>query len=123
MKEELLKTVNETLIKSINAVDQTVSWVSGQIPDVIHQFLMWSIVSCGYYIVLGIVLTVTAVFGIRFGNKLFKQDEEACFGVYMVSGIFLFIGVIMILCNVYELLFIYFAPKIYLIKYTAALLK
>lgn len=123
MKEELLKTVNETLIKSINAVDQSISWMSGQIPDIIHQFLLWSIVSCSFYVILGLIISILSIFGIKKSLKFFDSSEEHLIPLGMCSFFGLFVGVLMILINVYKLLFIYVAPKIYVIKYTASLLK
>ena len=129
-------TVVELIQKSVSSVEQGISWISGELPDVIHQFLMWKLAAS----ILFIVLWCIGAFiwsrycaeykRIEVQNSSNRNtynapiiDTETYETILILSGLVmsvLFFGVVV--CG-FTILQILIAPKIYLIEYAASLVK
>ncbi len=89
-------------------------------PDVIHQLLMWNIVSsalvqvlCVFIIAFSIVMIVKA-----WGT----DDVDNVMAAGMVFGIAILITIV-VFFNHFDWLKIWISPKLYLIEYAAKLIK
>lgn len=122
----------QTIIsKAMSGVDSAVSFLSAELPDVIHQLLMWkmaeSIAKCLWGISVFIAFLLIERYFIKKDNeqKAAKSYNDAWEFLSILFGI---IGGILSAGNlVYCLntvwLQILIAPKIYLLEYAASLVK
>lgn len=118
-----------TLInKTVAGVDAASGFLQEQIPDVIHQLLMWKMAEALFYVAL-LVVTLTVLITV-FMKSLKKADWNKgnfasclCVG----SGISLLadgiISLVVIPSNLITALQIWIAPKVWLIEYAASLVK
>lgn len=129
MNEALEAKSSELLVKMIDVTVQSVSDVvefgKQQIPEVIHQLIMWNIAKVSIWMILGLVI---AIFLCQVGNKLkpsLNQSEKGL-GTF-VQGIFwavgLAVGGTIFVKNLFEVAYIVIAPKVWLIEYAAQLIK
>lgn len=132
MNEQLQQALTAILNKTMSGVDAGVSFLSAEIPDVIHQLLLWKIVSNSLLTLFGFCLLFASHRLIR--RALRNQAEEAAKGwalqqdgryiaPYILGGISGLVGCIISIGNGLNALQIWIAPKIYLIEYAASLTK
>ena len=125
MNEELQKQLAES-IKGFTetlggAADTAKTFAQEQVPDVIHQYVMWGIIS--NLILFTVCIASTAVF-IIVARKLSKNKTIDMDMVYILGGAFwLLPSVFGAVLTFKEMVFIYIAPKVWLIQEAARLLK
>lgn len=110
--------------KATTGVEAGVNFLSEQMPDVIHQLLMWKMVESLSYMILSFLLIGAIVV---LWHYVFKFEKDAD---YSSSGFGYFVGALLTLCLgaaafcAFNLtwLQILIAPKIYLIEYAAKLI-
>ena len=113
----------------MQGVEAGVSFLSTEIPDVIHQLLLFKLV---WSAIIAIILAATLFFLISKGWKVSKKANEEVssshkglpwlvYGIACVlpSVIMFFVA----LGNIKNVIQIWLAPKIYLIEYAASLAK
>lgn len=112
---DILKTATESITTGVD-------FLSAQLPEVIHQLLMWKMIESLIGFIVGI--------GLLIGGLLFVKRAVAreCNGDLMLSMLsylvfFLFCGIIVPNFANLNWLQIMVAPKLYLIEYTAELIK
>lgn len=149
MNEQSQKVLTDLLQKASNGIDSAVSFSQAQIPDVVHQLLVWKFVN-------SLIITIFAITSIPlvlwFMKKQLRKVPDGVIGCEGYSwdsgrtkyaetliwdkkgeisfasfplGVFLFIygcTVIGVLTNL-TWLKIWLAPKLYLIEYAASLVK
>ena len=123
------KQLAEILKKGLETAEKTGNFIVEQAPDLIKQLLIWKTVEYSIYVIMGISLII---YFYRWTKKVSKENEDDFEDYLMgsVSNIFiaigqmtiLIVGVLLISENLHSLIQIVFAPKIYLIEYTANLL-
>lgn len=125
------KSLATLINKSVTEVESGVSFLQTQLPDVIHQLLMWKFVYSLSMFIFGIILLIGATY-ILFkylgkGKKINPNDHRE---VENYTIILFIIGVayIIIVSVAYTLinltwLQIWIAPKVWLIEYTSQLIK
>lgn len=126
---ELSKTANDLLVKMIDVTVESVSDVvefsKQQIPDIIHQLLVWKIAESIVWLVLGALIMFTGAWVTnRFRERM--NEDEASSGTIcqiIVTIVTAFIGICMIVSNLLDVLYIWLAPKVWLIEYAADLIK
>lgn len=128
MNEQANKILVELLQKAANGIDAAVTFSQAQIPDVVHQLLVWNSVSSilvQIFILSFIGVYVLAVY------KFYKiTDSKRLSEGALVAGIFslatgaLFaIGLAIASFSYFDWLKIWLAPKLYLLEYAASLIK
>lgn len=129
MDQKLEEKATDLLVKMIDVTVQSVSDVvefgKQQIPDIINQLLMWKIAESGVWLAFGFVFLVAGMF---FSNHYYSRLEENERGLGMCiriigSIISLLVGSIIIISNLLDVLYIWLAPKVWLIEYGAQLVK
>lgn len=128
MNEQANKILVDLLQKASNGIDSAVSFSQAQIPDVVHQLLLWNAVSSALFqaFILAFLLfyawsSVKAIKKVANG-PLDDVGDTICilwtiFGG--VASLILFIG----FWFNFDWLKIWLAPKLYLIEYAASLVK
>lgn len=108
------------LEKTTNAVETGVNFLSGQLPDVIHQLLMWHAVKSGVFFFILFVISMCFAY---FTRKLCTMKEwDDIFPAQLLTA---FLGAVFFFWAMHHLdwLQILVAPKLYLIEYAAELYK
>lgn len=140
MEEQANKILVELLQKASNGIDAAVSFSQAQIPDVVHQLLIWSFVHSALFQVTGLLLLIAAIKLPNFartarnnGERWTSFDGRPNDGhfissvYYDICTVFVpifgsIMGVLIIAFN-FEWLKIWLAPKLFLIEYAASLVK
>lgn len=116
MKEQLQGKLVEILTGIQGAVGKASDFAMEQLPDIAMQYIYFSISA---YCLGMITFGIASYFIYRMTKKLYEEDEGAC----VLSGMF-FLGTTSIaLYNVHMLLMVVLAPKVYLLKEIAGMLK
>lgn len=126
LEQALLAIINSTT----NAIGKGVEFLSGQLPEVIHQLLLWHAIKSGvmFTVLLGciIVSALCIKYLLRNAEKeVEKYKHQDVSGQYLLSLICFFIGLGALIAALHNLtwLQIIIAPKVYLIEYAASLIK
>ena len=135
MNEQLQNALVQIIEKATTGIDASVSFLSSEMPDVIHQLIMWKTSYYSFYISLGLILVT---FSILIASNIRKgsANREGSFwwgGDYEISGIGFFgcvacvigflLGVIILIRDLTSIMQIAIAPKIWLLEYAAELVK
>ncbi len=126
------KQLAEILKKGLETAEKTGNFIVEQAPDLIRQLLIWKTVEYSVYVILGISLIIYFYRWTKKVSKEMKENEDD-FEDYFTDSFaniliaigqlsLLIIGMILIAENLQDLIQIVFAPKIYLIEYSAKLL-
>ena len=126
------KQLAEILKKGLETAEKTGNFIVEQAPDLIRQLLIWKTVEYSVYVIIGISLIVYFYRWTKKVAKEMKENEEdfedyfedSIANIFIAIGqlTFLIIGMMLIAENLQDLIQIVFAPKIYLIEYSAKLL-
>ena len=128
MNEQANKILVELLQKASDGIDSAVAFSQAQIPDVVHQLLVWNFVSS----VLFQFFILLAVAGYAFAAyKFVKISSSKNLGegtlivsaVSLVVGACFAVGLSVAFFSYFDWLKIWLAPKLYLIEYAASLIK
>lgn len=138
MNENLQKTIDEILNKSILIAEQTGSFLNKEIPLVVQEFLNWGIVSNILLLTLGISLFLLGRFTPylwlsktyeegNYTSKFFNLYSNETYNYYgspsdlvtswIIFGIFSLASIIMICISLYHIFKIIYAPRLYLLEY------
>jgi len=128
MNEQANKILAELLQKASNGIDAAVSFSQAQIPDVIHQLLMWNFAESIIFSLTGILLFLLVQYlTFRIFKYLRKEWEDDYFSdhpeVIVVFMLWLLVTLITLTLLDLSWLKIWIAPKLYLIEYAAHLVK
>lgn len=126
------KQLAEILKKGLETAEKTGNFIVEQAPDLIRQLLIWKTVEYSVYVILGISLIIYFYRWTKKVSKEMKENEDDFEDYFMDSFAniliaigqlsLLIIGMMLIAENLQDLIQIVFAPKIYLIEYSAKLL-
>ena len=132
MNEQLQNALSGLLTKTMEGVETASTFLVAELPDVVYQLLLW-------YGVRSIVETVLAIscvlFYIKLEKKLYPFIKDACDDSYDPNFVFGFgylcigsIPRVILLIVAYkhmslDWLQIWIAPKIWLLEYSATLIK
>lgn len=129
MDKQLEAKASELLVKMIDVTVQSVSDVvefgKQQIPEVIHQLLMWNIMKASIWVVLSAAFSIGLVMLV---NRKKSALEEAETGLGICIQIFgwliaLLLGGSIFINNLLDAVYIWIAPKVWLIEYASELVK
>ena len=122
--------LGEVVKESIALLKTTKDFVVAEAPKVVKEFMYWRMAQCFFWIGVFAILIVLAQVGAwrlkaydkRQGNKSFNSSSEPFPFVlrWVLTPVFLILGMGP---NIYELIYINVAPRIYLIENLAHLIK
>ncbi len=115
--------MNEELkIEIINLLKDGKSFVLEQTPEIVQQFYTWELTSSWVWLIIGLCM-VSLIKGAISNLRLIRTDnltysEEYALTIYvgMYGGLF-FIGALIFLINLMDLMQLYIAPKVYLLEH------
>lgn len=108
----------DMITSAVGGVKEGISFIQGQLPDVVYQLVVYNRVLCTLGFLFGIFLILLCVYAVK---KFSKGEWDWEFSPVLVVP---FIGsVFMIFGSTSEMLKLWFAPKIWLIEYAADLLQ
>ncbi|MBS3892294.1 hypothetical protein [Serratia marcescens] len=119
---------NDILISLINraasGIDQAVDFSKAQLPDVIHQLMLWKAVSYSLSICTYLLLLAACAFLIRKGVVLLQRDSNSGpgFALMLVPSVFAVFIFIFLCVRVGYAIQLWLAPKVWLIEYAAELM-
>ena len=133
MNEQTEQALAEMLDKINNGIDSASSFTLEQLPDVLNQLLFFKTVYHGLLTVVGCVIMIACIWLfvwslIEHKNKKpwtkehsFDLASGQYVGVVCGSGIGSLFSIMIFSVNLYYLLMVTLAPKIYLIEYAISL--
>ncbi|HHT3341039.1 hypothetical protein [Klebsiella grimontii] len=125
MNEQANKILIDLLQKAANGVDAAVSFSQAQVPDIIRQLMVWKAAAYGMRIFFMSLFLLGCILLFRRALKWHESFDYEALGFFSLlssalTGALLVVG---ILANISNLVQLWLAPKIWLIEYTAELLK
>lgn len=125
MNEQLQNALAELLGKTIDGIDSSVAFMQSELPDVISQLLTWYAVKGFIYFILSILIIaawlVVTKFALKKTSEWRNYDGVDIIFMYAMGGA-PSVFVSGLLFNL-DWLQIWIAPKIWLIEYSANLVK
>jgi hypothetical protein len=125
MNEQANKVLAELLQKASSGIDAAVSFSQAQIPDVVHQLLVWNAVTSALFqvfavaVIVGYLLTVKKAAEVAGSYSAFDVVASIYIAAGGATAFSMFVGFWL---N-FDWLKIWLAPKLYLIEYAASLMK
>lgn len=120
MNETLQQALTKLIEKALNGIDSAGDFMAGQIPDVVHQLLIWKACSSALVMILGIfILFAPPLLFKKYWDAICRSDAEPFVMVLVATvptGFFMFV-------YNFDWLQIIIAPKLYLLEYAASLVK
>lgn len=128
VSDQLKEKSSELLVKmidfSIQSASDVVEFSKQQIPQVIHELLMWRATNAGIWMLVGILVLIGMWKTFKAINKCVKDTgDDDNYIMHIGTAMLAIIGLGFFLPNLLELLQILVAPKVYLIEYSADLIK
>lgn len=130
MNDELQKALAAILQKTTAAATAGVDFLSEQLPDVVRQLLVWHAVKSAVFCVLYLVLMAACIQAAR---RAWQAWMTFAYSEHNSGKELRFLGLVVAVLGVLfwafsaadslEWLQILLAPKLYLVEYTAAILK
>lgn len=127
MNEQANKILAELLQKASNGIDAAMSFSQAQIPDVIHQLLVWNFAVSIIFSLMGVVLFIAIQYGvwrgIKYLRKQWKGDDFIEHPEVILMAMIWTLTLSPLAWIDLVWLKIWLAPKLYLIEYAASLVK
>lgn len=128
MNEQANKILVELLQKAANGIDAAVTFSQAQIPDVVHQLLVWNSVSSILMQIFILSFISVYVFAVYKFYKITESknldDGPLIAGIFSLAvGALFATGLAIAFFSYFDWLKIWLAPKLYLLEYAASLIK
>lgn len=135
MNDTAQKVLTDLLQKASNGIDSAVAFSQAQIPDIVHQLLMWKFVSSLICMSASAAIFISCLSFVFWSSKQRKEgagwtrfmgDSEISSVKYdfTVIASIIFTGIsLCVFLSSFEWLKIWIAPKLYLMEYAASLIK
>ncbi|MBL4654172.1 MAG: hypothetical protein JKY53_15110 [Flavobacteriales bacterium] len=114
---ELEKTLQKVLEKSMEVAEQTGEFIIDQSPEILEQFFMWHLVSHIFGFIISLILPIGFVWLFKFGFSEKAEENDTQVISWMLGGIGAIVTFLFLCDNLNQIIFISIAPKIYLIEY------
>lgn len=122
--EAVTSTADQVLIKAMEAATATGNFVVEQAPDLVQQLLSYSLFESLVYLAVYTTLTVCAVLSARHSWRDFQKcTMRDPFTVFVASVVVGLMSIAPAIVEILQIAKIVLAPKIFLIEYTAQLIK
>jgi len=121
-ENQLQNRFEEVLLNLINQAEDAAAFVTGEIPDVLEQLLVWSFAESITYLVLSLFMFCSMPFIYGLFDRIAKKTND---GGFVCCGVMCDVWLCIPACFLFNLtwLKIWLAPKLFLIEYAAELVK
>lgn len=124
LKEKGAEVLTKMIDITVQSMNDVIEFGKQQIPEVIHQLLMWRATNSAVWLSLGFIILVLSWKWFKQVNKWASESgDDEHYALHILTAIFTFVGVGFIMPNLLEILQIMVAPKVYLIEYASELIK
>lgn len=124
LKEKGAEVLTKMIDITVQSMNDVIEFGKQQIPDVIHQLLMWQATNAAVWMGLGLILLALTWKWFKQVNKWANDSgDDECYVLHLFTAVFTAAGVAFIIPNLLEILQIMVAPKVYLIEYASELIK
>jgi hypothetical protein len=123
MKDQVQGKLVEILTGIQTAVGKASDFAIEQLPDIAMQYITWGRVSESVYILIFITVLILSFLVARWGFKHRDSCEEVHGIACLMGGAATLGSGILILANLSSLLMVWFAPKVWLIKELARMVR
>jgi len=134
MNEQLQNTVNEILKNAIDAATAGAEFLKDQAPDVVQQLIKWHMAEAGLYagvelsVLVGVCVASKKIWNITDkwrwpAGKLTDEAEMSRGASCAAAAIISILTLTASLGNIFELIKLWIAPKVWLLEYAASLVK
>lgn len=113
------KQLQDALVEALSTVMEAKDFVLSELPDVVHQLLMWKVFESMWHNVLAIALVFVSIKMYKMANKYIEDDFKP---VFCAIGGALLNLISIILLNI-KFIKIWIAPKVYIIEYLKEMTK
>ena len=134
INDQLQQSLSQILDQAVSGVQAGVSLLSAELPDVIHQLLLWKMIESLIWCVVGLIFTVVSIHwlvknsgrgkkeGSHFRPTL-THDETGDIAPWIPVSILPLVVIVIVASFTINItwLQILIAPKVYLIEYAASL--
>ena len=125
--EELNKALATLITQATQGVEAGVGFLQAELPEVVEQLLMWHFtISLLWFIAACVIAIVLITIDVIIGYRLYKEGEvtDALFDyIFFGSVVRVIAALLLISLGSLEWLQIYIAPKVWLLEYSATLIK
>ena len=118
MNDELQKQIAEILKQALAAAQHGGRWLVGQLPDVLHELLTWT-VAMGVLSIIGLIALVIFYFWV--GKRAWKEDEFLGMMAFGLGGLVATFPASFLMDSVLDGIKALIAPKLFLLEYAAHL--
>jgi hypothetical protein len=111
----------EVINESLNVIKNSKDFVVEEAPKVVKEYLKWKFAVSIFWICFGVfILLFFSILG-----TVWLKSQDPDFNLFGFLSVFISLiwGLPVIFTNVYELIYIVFAPRIYLIQHLVELVK
>ncbi len=123
--------VGDLVTSTINGLKSAKDFAVEQAPLIVQEYIHWKIAESITYMSMGLIFIVLSIYFIRLFQskcKEYKENgkdltESAWPGLIIISIAGFILGIPMFFINLHELLYIGFAPRIYVIEHLVELVK
>lgn len=132
MNEQLQQSLAAILDKTVSGVEAGAAFLQAEIPDVVHQLLVWKMAQAG----IEVIFLAFCIYSYIWFFGFYKRQEEGsiwkngyngpdvpAMAVFTIGGFSSIFGATVIFYDISTMIQIWLAPKIYLIEYAASLAK
>lgn len=119
--DKLADKVNDILQSSIQAAAHGAEFLKDQIPDVVKQLLLWNLCYCVLNVIFVLITVPFLVYIIKWSVEMPLRNITGV--VLMISGTLALVVCPAIVGNLYNLVKIIVAPKVWLLEYAAKLIR
>lgn len=127
--EAVKEKASDMLLNMVNVTIQTMSDVvefgKQQIPEVIHQLLMWNALKASIWVVVAVVFSVFLCTVVNRAKPGLNESASGFGSFVQALGwlIAMVVGGAVFMINLLQAAYILIAPKVWLIEYAAELVK
>lgn len=140
MNETFVNAINSLIQRTLNGVDNTINFLSAQIPDVLRQLITFNIVKESILVLVLSIPIIIYITTLAYINKQKKDKNTECIWIHknyedvidfnegvfaftIIGGVVVFLFGLATMDHLLNLAELIFAPKVWLLEYASDLIK
>ena len=124
MNEKIENNIEEILNYIHNGIKNAGDFVVEQTPLLIQEILTYNLIFHGSLVGVGVFIIFVAIcFSLYFIRKIDWKDDNHVIPFVIFNAFVWFVSLCLVFKNIFVVVKIYFAPRIYLLEYVSDLIK